>query len=70
MALAAGEKRLKNNISFKETFAKVEPLRSSEVLLPFWMNNCQRGIFKYQTANNIVKQKVTKKTWQLLTVAQ
>lgn len=35
-----------------------------------WMNNYPRGIFNYQTANNIIKQKVTRKTWELLTVMQ
>jgi IS30 family transposase len=35
-----------------------------------WMNNYPRGIFNYQTANNIVKQKVTRKTWEFLMAVQ
>jgi transposase, IS30 family len=33
-----------------------------------WMNNYPRGIFNYQTANDMITQKVTRKTWELLTV--
>jgi IS30 family transposase len=35
-----------------------------------WMNNYPRGIFNYQTANDIIRQKVTKKTWEILAVLQ
>lgn len=38
--------------------------------IQIWMNNYPRGIFRYQTANNMVKQKVTRKTWELLTAVQ
>lgn len=33
-----------------------------------WMNNYPRGIFNYQTANDIIRQKVTRETWEILTV--
>ena len=35
-----------------------------------WMNNYPRGIFNYQTANDMIKQKVTRKTWDILAVVQ
>jgi IS30 family transposase len=33
-----------------------------------WMNNYPRGIFNYQTANDIIRQKVTRETWEILMV--
>jgi len=33
-----------------------------------WMNNYPRGRFNYQTANDIIRQKVTRETWEILTV--
>lgn len=35
-----------------------------------WMNNYPRGIFNYQTANDMIAQKVTRKTWELLAALQ
>ena len=44
----------------KETIRKIQN----------WMNSYPRGIFNYQTANDMIEQKVTKKTWEILTVVQ
>lgn len=35
-----------------------------------WMNNYPRGIFNYQTANDMIRQKVTKNTWEILALVQ
>jgi IS30 family transposase len=35
-----------------------------------WMNNYPRGIFNYQTANDMIMQKVTKNTWDILALVQ
>jgi transposase, IS30 family len=35
-----------------------------------WMNSYPRRIFNYQTANDMIRQKVTKKTWAILAMVQ